>query len=250
MWKWLHPYAKPESTYRLCGKLLPWFAVLALSCLVLGTGWGLAFAPSDYQQGDSFRIIYIHVPSAIWSMGVYMSMAIAAFIGIVWQVRMSNMAALAMAPIGALYTFIALLTGAIWGKPMWGAWWVWDARLTSELILLFLYLGVIALYHAFDDQKTAAKAAGILAIVGIINLPIIHFSVEWWNTLHQGATITKFDKPSISNDMLWPLLLNIAGFAFFFGTVTMIRLRNEIISKESHRPWVVALSSRSTQRGN
>jgi heme exporter protein C len=182
-------------------------------------------------------------------MGVYMSMAIAAFIGLVWQVKLSSLAALAMAPIGAVFTFIALLTGAVWGKPMWGAWWVWDARLTSELILLFLYLGVIALYHAFDDQKTAAKAAGILAIVGVINLPIIHFSVEWCNTLHQGATITKFAKPSISSDMLWPLLLNIFGFAFFFGAVTMIRLRNEIINKEGHRPWVIKLAEQAKQRG-
>ncbi|WED21036.1 heme ABC transporter permease [Vibrio sp. JC009] len=243
MWKWLHPYSKPETTYRLCGKLLPWFAVITVLLVGSGTLWGLMFAPSDYQQGDSFRIIYIHVPSAIWSMGAYMSMAIAAFIGIVWQLRLSNMAAAAMAPIGAVFTFIALLTGAIWGKPMWGAWWVWDARLTSELILLFLYLGVIALYHAFDDQKTAAKAAGILAIVGVVNLPIIHFSVEWWNTLHQGATITKFDKPSISGNMLWPLLLNIFGFACFFITLTLVRFRNEILSKESHRPWVQELVS-------
>lgn len=250
MWKRLHPYAKPESAYRLCGKFLPWFAGLAILCLVVGNILGLAYAPADYQQGDSFRIIYIHVPSAIWSMGIYMSMAIAAFIGLVWQLKLSDMAAAAMAPIGAVFTFIALITGAIWGKPMWGTWWVWDARLTSELILLFLYLGVIALYHAFDDQKTAAKAAGLLAIVGVINLPIIHFSVEWWNTLHQGATITKFEKPSISSDMLWPLLLNIFGFAFFFAAVTMIRLRNEIISKESHRPWVIELATLQTQKGN
>ncbi len=238
MWKWLHPYAKPETIYNLCNKLLPYFSVLTVLCLVTGTVWGLAFAPADYQQGDSFRIIYIHVPSAIWSMGVYMSMAIAAFIGLVWQWRLSNMAAAAMAPIGATFTFIALVTGAIWGKPMWGTWWVWDARLTSELILLFLYLGVIALYHAFDDQKTAAKAAGILAIVGVVNLPIIHFSVEWWNTLHQGATITKLSKPSISNDMLWPLLINIVGFLFFFISLTLVRFRNEILSRESHRSWV------------
>ncbi|MEZ9230809.1 heme ABC transporter permease [Vibrio amylolyticus] len=249
MWKWLHPYAKPETSFNLCGRLLPWFATLALLCLSIGTIWGLAYAPSDYQQGNSFRIIYIHVPSAIWSMGAYMSMAIAAFIGLVWQVRLSSMAAAAMAPIGAVFTFIALLTGAVWGKPMWGTWWVWDARLTSELILLFLYLGVIALYHAFDDQKTAAKAAGILAIVGVVNIPIIHFSVEWWNTLHQGATITKFDQPSISNEMLWPLLMNIFGFAFFFGWVTMIRFRNEIISKESHRPWVITLATKKSQGG-
>ncbi len=242
MWKWLHPYAKPETTYQLCGRFLPWFSILAIVFLVVGTLWGLAYAPSDYQQGDSFRIIYIHVPAAIWSMGIYLSMAVAAFVGLVWQVKLSNMAALAMAPIGAVYTFIALVTGAIWGKPMWGAWWVWDARLTSELILLFLYLGVIALYHAFDDVKTAEKAAGILAIVGVVNLPIIHFSVEWWNTLHQGATITKFAKPSISPDMLWPLLIEIIGFALFFAAVATIRLRNEILRKESHRPWVVNLA--------
>ncbi len=241
MWKWLHPYAKAEKTYQLCGRLLPWFAVFAVLSLVVGSVWGLAFAPADYQQGDSFRIIYIHVPSAMWSMGIYASMAIAAFIGLVWQLKLANMAAAAMAPIGAVFTFIALLTGAVWGKPMWGAWWVWDARLTSELILLFLYLGVIALYHAFDDEKTAAKAAGILAIVGVINLPIIHFSVEWWNTLHQGATITKFGKPAIALEMLWPLLLCIFGFAMFFAAVMMIRFRSEIIRREKQRPWVQQL---------
>ncbi|EEZ41544.1 heme ABC transporter permease [Photobacterium damselae] len=238
MWKWLHPYAKPERCYQLCGTLLPWFSVLAFSLILVGTIWGLMFAPTDYQQGDSFRLIYWHVPAAIWSMGAYVSMAIAAFIGLVWQIRLSDMAAAAMAPVGAVFTFIALFTGAVWGKPMWGTWWVWDARLTSELILLFLYLGVIALYNAFDDHKTAAKAAGLLAIVGVINIPIIHFSVEWWNTLHQGATITKFAKPSMSTDMLWPLLLNIFGYAFFFCVVTMISLRNEILLRESHRPWV------------
>ncbi|BAX52320.1 Heme exporter protein C [Photobacterium damselae subsp. piscicida] len=238
MWKWLHPYAKPERCYQLCGTLLPWFSVLAFSLILVGTIWGLMFAPTDYQQGDSFRLIYWHVPAAIWSMGAYVSMAIAAFIGLVWQIRLSDMAAAAMAPVGAVFTFIALFTGAVWGKPMWGTWWVWDARLTSELILLFLYLGIIALYNAFDDHKTAAKAAGLLAIVGVINIPIIHFSVEWWNTLHQGATITKFAKPSMSTDMLWPLLLNIFGYAFFFGVVTMISLRNEILLRESHRPWV------------
>ncbi|TMX70654.1 heme ABC transporter permease [Photobacterium damselae] len=238
MWKWLHPYAKPERCYQLCGTLLPWFSVLAFSLILVGTIWGLMFAPTDYQQGDSFRLIYWHVPAAIWSMGAYVSMAIAAFIGLVWQIRLSDMAAAAMAPVGAVFTFIALFTGAVWGKPMWGTWWVWDARLTSELILLFLYLGVIALYNAFDDHKTAAKAAGLLAIVGVINIPIIHFSVEWGNTLHQGATITKFAKPSMSTDMLWPLLLNIFGYAFFFGVVTMISLRNEILLRESHRPWV------------
>lgn len=238
MWKWLHSYAKPEATYRLCNMLLPWFAVLSLFTLTVGSVWGLAFAPSDYQQGDSFRIIYVHVPAAIWSMGAYFMMAIAAFIGLVWQIKIADWVAASVAPVGALFTFIALATGAIWGKPMWGAWWVWDARLTSELILLFLFLGVIGLYNAFDDDKTASRAAGILAIVGVINLPIIHFSVEWWNTLHQGATITKFAKPSIDTDMLWPLLLNILGFALFIGTVTLMGLKNQILQKESHRSWL------------
>ncbi len=238
MWKWLHSYAKPEASYWLCHRLLPWFSVLSLFLLMSGSIWGLAFAPSDYQQGNSFRIIYIHVPSAIWSMGAYFAMATASFIGLVWQIKISDWAAAAIAPVGALFTVIALATGAIWGKPMWGAWWVWDARLTSELILLFLFLGVIGLYNAFDDEKTASRAAGILAIVGVINLPIIHFSVEWWNTLHQGATITKFAKPSIAAEMLWPLLLNILGFAFFLGAVTLMGIKNKILKKESHKPWV------------
>ena len=241
MWKWLHPYAKPERAYQLCNTLLPWFALPAVVCLVVGTMWGLAYAPQDYQQGDSFRIIYIHVPSAMLSMSTYVAMAIAALVGMVWQWRTAYMAMIAMAPVGAVMTFIALLTGAAWGKPMWGAWWVWDARLTSELILLFLYFGVIALYSAFEDKHQAGKAAGVMALVGVVNIPIIHYSVEWWNTLHQGSTITKFDKPSIATEMLWPLLLNIFGFALFIALVTTMRLKNEIIRREMHRPWVQML---------
>ena len=242
MWKWLHPYAKPENTYRLCGKWVPWLSSLAILLIIIGSVWGLAFVPADYQQGDSFRIIYIHVPAAIWSMGAYMAMAISALIALVWQQKMASYAAQAIAPIGAVFTFVALVTGSIWGKPMWGTWWVWDARLTSELILLFLYLGVIALYHAFDDARSGSDAAGILALVGVINIPIIHYSVQWWNTLHQGATITKFAKPSIAPEMLWPLLINILGFALFLGALTLIRLRNEILSRESRRPWVIELA--------
>jgi heme exporter protein C len=243
MWKWLHPYAKPERSYALAGTLIPWFSIPAVLLLSVGTVWGLAFAPADYQQGDSFRIIYMHVPAAIMSMGAYSAMAIAAFIGIVWQLRMADMAVASIAPVGAVFTFIALVTGATWGKPMWGTWWVWDARLTSELILLFLYLGVIALYNAFPDRTMAGRAAGILALVGVINLPIIHFSVEWWNTLHQGASITKFEKPSIDSQMLWPLLMNILGFAMFLGAVSCARFRNELLSRELHRPWVTKLLS-------
>ncbi len=238
MWKWLHPYAKAQAAYRLCNVLLPYFAIVTIICLVVGWVWGLAYAPVDYQQKDSYRIIFIHVPSAILSMGAYSSMAIAAFIALVWQIRNAELAVIAIAPVGAAVTLIALITGAAWGKPMWGAWWVWDARLTSELILLFLYLGVIALYQAFEDKTAAGKAASILALVGAINLPIIHYSVEWWNTLHQGASITNFETGAIHPSMLWPLLVNIVAFAALVGTLALMRLKNEILLREKHRPWV------------
>lgn len=238
MFKWLHPYAKSENLYRLSGKFLIWFASLGLIASVVGTIWGLGFTPADYQQKDSFRIIYIHVPMAIMSMGGYLGMAICAFIGTVWQQRHADQMVLAIAPVGAVYTFLALFTGAVWGKPMWGTYWVWDARLTSELILLFLYLGVIALYNAYGDKRSGARAAGILAMVGVINLPIIHYSVEWWNTLHQGATITKFAKPSMDTSMLWPLLINIFGFSLILGALSLMRLRNDLLRSEGHRPWV------------
>lgn len=238
MWKWLHPYAKPETQYHLCGKFIPWFAVLTILLLGGGIIWGLAFAPADYQQGNSFRIMYVHVPSAIWSMGIYVSMAIAGMIGLVWQIRQAHLSIIASAPIGMVFTFLALVTGAIWGKPMWGTWWVWDARLTSSLILFFLYLGVIALYSAFPDRATGMKAAAILSIVGVINIPIIHFSVEWWNTLHQGASITKFEKPSIATSMLIPLILSIFGFMALTIWFTLVRYRVELLKDDAKRPWV------------
>lgn len=241
MWKWLHPYAKAETAYNLCYKLLPYFAWLAGITFVVGSVWGMVFAPSDYQQGESYRIIFYHVPSAIWSMGAYSSMAVCALVGMVWQIRNAELAVYAIAPIGAVFTMMALITGAIWGKPMWGTWWVWDARLTAQLIQLFLYLGIIVLYNAFEDKRTGARAASILAVVGWVNVPIIHYSVEWWNTLHQGATITKFDKPSISSDMLWPLLLTLASFFFIFAALTCLRLANQIILNDARRPWVKQL---------
>lgn len=241
MFKWLHPLAKPETLFYFCQRCYPWLLAAALLLLALGNIWGLAFTPPDYQQGDSYRIIHIHVPSAIMSMGTYSAMAIAAFTALVWQVKTAQWAVLALAPVGAVYTAIALLTGMAWGKPMWGTWWVWDARLTSELILLFLYLGVIALSGAFSDRQTGAKAASLLAIVGVINLPVIHFSVEWWNTLHQGASITKFAKPSIDPSMLWPLLISILAFKLLMLALLCLRLRTAILVNEQHRPWVRAL---------
>ncbi|HEY5715458.1 MAG TPA: heme ABC transporter permease [Psychromonas sp.] len=248
MWKWLHPYAKPERSYQLAGKFLPWFAALTILTFSVGLVWGLLFSPADYQQGDSFRIIYIHVPAAMMAMAAYASMAIAAFVALVWQIRLAEMTVAATAPVGAVFTFIALFTGAAWGKPMWGAWWVWDARLTSELILLFVYLGIIALYNAFSDKLLAGRAASILTLVGVINLPIIHYSVVWWNTLHQGATISKFDKPSMAAEMLWPLLIMILAFAALLGALTLMRFRNEILTRESHRPWVRKLVENNMNR--
>lgn len=248
MWKWLHPYAKPEKSYQLAGILLPWLVAATIASFAAGTVWGLVFAPADYQQGDSFRIIYIHVPAAMMAMAAYSSMAIAAFIALVWQIRLAEMSVAAMAPVGAVFTFIALVTGAAWGKPMWGAWWVWDARLTSELILLFIYLGIIALYNAFSDKVLAGRAAAILTLVGVVNLPIIHYSVVWWNTLHQGATISKFEKPSMAPEMLWPLIIMIIAFGTLLGTLTLMRFRNEILARESHRPWVILLIENSNKQ--
>lgn len=240
MWKALHQLAIPERLYGICGRCIAPAALLSALLLVVGCIWGFGYAPADYQQGESYRIMYLHVPAAIWSMGIYASMAIAAFIGLVWQMKMAENAVMAMALPGAVYTFIALVTGSVWGKPMWGTWWVWDARLTSELVLLFLYVGVIALYNAFDDRRLAGRAAGLLVLVGVLNLPIIHFSVQWWNTLHQGSTNMQ---QTIDPSMRMPLRLTIFGFLFLFIALTLMRLRNIILHQERRRPWVVLLAN-------
>ncbi len=250
MWKWLHPYAKSETQYQICGKFLPWFAIFAILLISVGWFWGLVIAPTERQQGDAFRIMYVHVPVAIWSMGVYISMAIAAFIGLIWQIRNAYLAMIAMMPVGAVFTFIALATGAIWGKPMWGTWWVWDARLTSELILFFLYLGVLALHVAFSNNETGMKAAAILCIVGVINIPIIHYSVVWWNTLHQPASISAWKKPAIATPMLIPLVMCIFGFLCLFICFTLIRYRTELLNSEQKRQWVKALLLTNTKGEN
>ncbi|MGR3929260.1 heme ABC transporter permease [Pseudocitrobacter faecalis] len=241
MWKLLHQLAIPERLYTLCGRWLPWLAMLSALLLIVGLGWGFIYAPADYQQGESYRIMYVHVPAAIWSMGIYAMMAGAAFVGLVWQMKMADLTLMALAPVGAGYTLIALVTGAAWGKPMWGTWWIWDARLTSELVLLFLYAGIIALWNAFDDRRLAGRAAGILALVGVVNLPIIHYSVLWWNTLHQGSTNMQ---QTIDVSMRMPLRLCIFGFLFLFITLTLLRLRNLILWQERRRPWVATLASK------
>ncbi|MCX8049838.1 MAG: heme ABC transporter permease [Methylohalobius sp.] len=244
----LHRLASPKHFYCLSGRWLPWLGGITLILLATGLYLGLWVAPPDYQQGEAYRIIYVHVPAAWMSLFVYVFMAVAGAIGLIWNIKMADVMAVTSAPLGAAFTFLALITGAIWGKPMWGAFWVWDARLTSELILLFLYLGYIALTNAIEDPRTAARAGAILAIVGSVNIPIIHYSVEWWNTLHQGPTITRFAKPAIHASMLWPLLLMALGFQSYFFTVLLIRARTELLKRERRSRWVQTLFGNSGER--
>jgi len=237
-WTWLHKLASPPHAYRIAGRLAPWFGWPAGILLVAGLYGGLVLAPPDYQQGEGFRILYVHAPSAWMSMLVYGTMATAAAIGLVWRIKLAHAVAAASAPIGAWFTFAALATGSLWGKPMWGTWWVWDARLTSELVLLFLYFGYLALRASIDDRERADRASAVLAVVGVVNLPIIHYSVNWWNTLHQASTLTKLGKPSIAGEMLWPLLAMILAFTLYYGAVMLVRLRAEILCRERDASWL------------
>ena len=223
--------------YSVLDPILRVSLVLTLLALVVGVVWGLYIAPPDYQQGDAYRIIYIHVPAAWMSLFVYTIMAINGACALIWRVKLAEVLCVENASIGAAYTALALVTGMLWGKPMWGTYWVWDARLTSELILLFLYIGIIALHNSIPDHRKAAKATGILAIVGIINIPIIHYSVEWWSTLHQGPTVTRFDKPAAHSSMLWPLLFMLFAFILHYFTVLVARLRVAIVVRESNTRW-------------
>lgn len=238
MMRFIHHLASPPYFYHFSGKVLPWFLGLFLLFLIYGLYGGLVLAPADYQQGESYRIIYIHVPAAWMSLFIYMVMAISGAIGLIWRIKLADVVAISSAPIGAMFTLLALVTGSIWGKPMWGTWWEWEARLTSELVLLFLYLGVIALYNAVEDKRTASRAVAILALVGVVNIPIIHYSVEWWNTLHQGPTVTKFDKPSIHLSMLLPLLSMAVAFKIYYGIALLVRARNELLQRERNTGWV------------
>lgn len=236
--KWFYQLASPKWCYQIIGKLLPVFVIAAALLLVVGIIWGIFFAPQDYQQGNSFRIIYLHVPSAILAQSIYFTMAVAGSIGLIWKMKVADMVAYCCAPIGASLAFLALITGAIWGKPTWGSWWVWDARLTSMLILLFLYLGVMALYSAMEKPEVAAKAVAILSIVGLVNIPIIKYSVDWWNTLHQPATFKLTEKPAMPIEMWLPLLVMVLGFYCLFATSLMLRLRNEILRREKRANWI------------
>ncbi len=236
--KWFHRLGSPPWFYRVSGKLIPWMTLLCAALFIYGLYAGLVLAPPDYQQGDSFRIIYIHVPAAILSMFVYVVMAVAGGISLIWRMKMADVVLISSAPIGAVFTVIALATGSLWGKPMWGTWWTWDARLTSELLLLFLYLGIIALHNAVEDRQSAARAVSVLALVGVVNIPIIHYSVVWWNTLHQGATIMRLDGPAIDESMRWPLFAMIGAFYLYYFIVLMLRARGEVLNRESRSRWV------------
>ncbi|MDH3748235.1 MAG: heme ABC transporter permease [Gammaproteobacteria bacterium] len=239
MWTFFHKLASPPHFYRLAKTLIPWFAVPGYLLLVYGTYAGLFLAPPDYQQGDAFRIIYVHVPAAYLSMMAYMILAVAGGIGLIWRMKLAHAVAASAAPIGASFTFLALATGSIWGRPMWGTWWEWtDPRLMSELILLFLYFGYMALRGAIDDTAKADKASAVLALVGAVNVPIIHFSVEWWSSLHQGPTLVREGGPAMDTAMLYPLLAMIFGFTFVFGAMLLRRIRTEVLHRERRTRWV------------
>ena len=230
-------YSSPQTFYGLAGKLMPWFAALAAILTVIGLYIGFFVAPTDATQGQSYRIIFIHVPAAWMSMFLYVVMAFWAAVGLAFNTRLSSMMATAIAPTGALMTFIALWTGALWGRPTWGAYWVWDARLTSELILLFLYLGFIALQAAIDDRRRADKAGAVLAIVGVVNVPIIYFSVQWWNTLHQGASVS-VKGSSMASIMLAGMLVMVFAVWMYCIAAVLYRVRTIILERERHTAWV------------
>jgi heme exporter protein C len=228
----MHRFANPLRYQRIADAVLPWAACAAVAFTVTGLFLALFVAPPDYQQGEAYRIMYVHVPAAWMALMVYATMAVASVIGLVWRHPLAEIAARAAAPIGAAFTAVALFTGSVWGKPMWGTFWVWDARLTSVLILLFLYLGYIALHDAFDDPSRGARAASILCLVGSVNLPIIKFSVDWWNTLHQPASILRVGGPAIDSSMLVPLLVMFGAFLCYFVVVHILRTRAELTERK------------------
>lgn len=238
MFLWFHRLSTAKYFYKLAGRVAPWTGALAGLLIVVGLYLALVVAPPDYQQKDAYRIMFIHVPSAWMSMFIYVFMAVCGAIGLIWRIKLAFLVSTSAAVIGASFTLTTLVTGSIWGKPMWGAWWAWDARLTSELILLFLYLGFIALQASIPNQSAAQKAGSILLLCGVINIPIIHYSVLWWHTLHQDPSISKFGAPSIHSSMLAPLLVMAFGFMLFFLTVVAIRSRALILESEKSSKWV------------
>lgn len=239
--KLFYALGNPQTFYKLADQLTQKLGFMALVILLTGWGWGLLFAPPDYQQGDAVRIMYLHVPAAMLSLSIYAFMALAAFVVLVWRIKVAGSLMRASAQVGALLTFIALITGSLWGKPTWGTWWVWDARLTSELILLMIYVGLLALAQQLGNNASADKIIAIICWVGVIDLPIIHFSVKWWNTLHQGSTLTVFAKPKIHSSMLYPLLISLLGLALFCAWLILSLSKYAILQKEYQKDWVAKL---------
>jgi heme exporter protein C len=234
-------FAAPSEFYPLAGKMIPWFWAAFAAFAAAGLWVALFIAPTDFQQGEGYRIIFVHVGASWMSMFLYLVMAFWAGIGLAFNTRLSGMMAEALAPTGAMFAFLSLLTGALWGKPMWGTWWVWDARLTSELILLFLYVGFIALTRAIDDTRRADRAGAILALVGVVNIPIIYFSVKWWNTLHQGASVSLTKSPSMAALMLWGMLFLALAMWMYSIAVALQRVRILIVEREKNTDWVKKL---------
>jgi heme exporter protein C len=234
-------FAAPSRFYMLSGKLIPWLYAVALLLGLAGVYMGFFVAPTDATQGEAYRIIFVHVPAAWMSMVLYLVMAAWAVVGWAFNARLASMVARALAPTGAAFTFLALWTGAFWGKPTWGTWWVWDARLTSELILLFLYFGFMALVEAIDDVRRADHAGALLALIGAVNVPIIYFSVRWWNTLHQGATISMTSAPKMASTMLTAMLLMTLAFWAYAFAVVFVRTRAIVLERERNAEWVLAL---------
>ena len=239
--KWLIEMGSPPLFYKWSTKILPWLFISAILILGIGLSWGLLFAPTDYKQGDVYRILYIHVPSAILGQSIFMFMAFCGFINVIWRAKISGMMLKSAAPIGVSFTLLALVTGSIWGKPTWGTWWVWDARLTSTLILFFIYAALIGLHSTIEDKTKADRAVSILSIVGLAIIPVIRKSVDWWQTLHQPSTFTITSSPSMSPDMYQPLLICLVGFYLFFALLLTLNLRNEILERERTRNWVKQL---------
>jgi len=239
----VHRLGSPRSFFDIANRLIPWLGWLTAILIAAGLYGGLVLAPPDYQQGDSFRIIYVHVPSVWLSLFVYVVMAAAGAVSLIWRIKLADVVLMSSAPIGASFTFLALITGSLWGKPMWGTWWVWDARLTSVLVLFFLYLGYIALWQAIEEPVRAGRAAAILAIVGFVNVPIIKFSVDWWNTLHQPASVIRAGGPAIAAEMLWPLLLMAVGFTFYYITLLLVRMKSEVLAARSRALRMVAVDT-------
>lgn len=227
----LHRFANPGQFLRLSAAVLPWITIAGLILLTIGIVWGLFFSPADWQQGNAVRIMYVHVPAAWLALNGYLGLAVCALFSLVWRHPLADLAAVELGPVGAMFAGLCLVTGSLWGRPTWGAWWVWDARLTSMLVLFFLYLGHIALVRAFDDPTRGYRAGAILALVGVVDLPIIQFSVYWWNTLHQGNTISLTSAPSMYITMLWPLVFTTLGYSLLFAAIVIARLRAAVMER-------------------